>query len=83
MDQLDLDALPFTGRIVSDRKVSEHHTIIPASSFATNLPSTQQSIFDAVVTRFISAFYPPCLKEVTTVDGMANQVHLFAPAVCG
>ncbi len=74
IDQLNLDALPFTGRIVSDRKVSDHHAIIPAGALPTNLPSTQQRVFDAVVTRFISAFYPPCLKEVTTVDGMANKV---------
>ena len=81
IDQLDLDALPFTGRIVSDRQVSEHHAIIPAGAFATNLPSTQQRVFDAVVTRFISAFYPPCLKEVTTVDGMANEVPFRARGV--
>jgi len=74
IDQLDLGALPFTGRIVNDRKVSDHHAIIPSGALPTSLPSTQQRVFDAVVTRFISAFYPPCLKEVTTVDGMANNV---------
>ena len=62
IDQLDLDALPFTGRIVNDRKVSDHHAIIPAGGLPTNLPSTEQRVFNAVVTRFIAAFYPPCLK---------------------
>ena len=81
IDQLDLDALPFTGRIVSDRQVSEHHAIIPSGTLATNLPSTQQRVFDAVVTRLIAAFYPPCLKEVTTVDGMANEVPFRARGV--
>jgi len=74
IDQLDLDALPFTGRIVNDRKVSDHHAIIPAGALPTSLSSTQQRVFDAVVTRFIAAFYPACLKEVTTVDGVANNV---------
>ena len=81
IDQLDLDALPFTGRIVNDRKVSDHHAIIPAGALPTNLPSTEQRVFDAVVTRFIAAFYPPCLKEVTTVDGMANEVPFRARGV--
>ncbi|HBR66667.1 MAG TPA: DNA topoisomerase III, partial [Opitutae bacterium] len=29
IDQLDLDALNFTKRIVDDKKVSDHHAIIP------------------------------------------------------
>jgi DNA topoisomerase-3 len=63
IDLLDLDALPFTGRIVNDRKVSDHHAIIPAGALPNNLPQAEQRVFDAVVTRFIAAFYPPCLKE--------------------
>ena len=42
---------------------------------ATTLSSHEQLVFDAVVTRFIAAFYPPCLKDVTTVDGTANGVR--------
>ena len=37
IDQLNLDSLPFTGRIVNDRKVSDHHAIIPVGHFADNL----------------------------------------------
>ncbi len=81
IDQLDLDALPFTGRVVSDRQVSEHHAIIPSGTFATYLPPTQQRVFDAVVTRLIAAFYPACLKEITTVDGTANEVPFRARGV--
>lgn len=81
IDQLNLDALPYTGRIVNDRKVSDHHAIIPVGALPTNLPSPQEMVFDAVVTRFIAAFYPVCLKEVTTVDGMANEVLFRARGV--
>jgi DNA topoisomerase-3 len=81
IDLLDLDALPFTGRIVNDRKVSDHHAIIPSGDLPTELPSNQQRVFDAVVTRFIAAFYPPCLKEVTTVNGAANDVPFRARGV--
>ncbi len=81
IDQLDLDSLPFTGRIVNDRKVSDHHAIIPVGALPTSLPSPQEKVFDAVVTRFIAAFYPACLKEVTTVDGTANEVPFRARGV--
>jgi DNA topoisomerase-3 len=81
IDQLNLDALPYTGRIVNDRKVSDHHAIIPVGGLPTSLPSPQEKVFDAVVTRFIAAFYPVCLKEVTTVDGMANEILFRARGV--
>ena len=81
IDQLDLDSLPFTGRIVNDRKVSDHHAIIPVGALPRALQSTEKLVFDAVVTRFIAAFYPACLKEVTTVDGMANEVPFRARGV--
>ena len=38
-------------------------------------------MFEAVVTRLIAAFYPPCLKEVTSVDGTANRVPFRARGV--
>ena len=81
IDRLDLNALPFTGRIVNDRKVTDHHAIIPVGNFLQNLPPDQQRVFEAVVTRLIAALYPPCLHEVTTVDGTANRVPFRARGV--
>jgi len=81
IDQLNSASLPFSGRIVNDGKVSDHHAIIPVGAVSTSLPSFQEKVFDAVVTRFISAFYPPCPKEVTTVDGKAIQVPFRARGV--
>ena len=81
IDRLNLASLAFTGRIINDRKVTDHHAIIPAGNSPTSLPSTQQRVFEAIVTRLIAAFYPPCLKEVTTVDGMAKRVPFRARGV--
>jgi DNA topoisomerase-3 len=81
IDRLNLDALPFTGRIINDRKVADHHAIIPAGNLPQNLPSTQQRVFEAILTRLIAAFYPSCLKEVTSVDGTANSVPFRARGV--
>ena len=74
IDRLDLAALRFTGRIIDDRKVSDHHAIIPTGSLPGTLGSAEQKVFEAVVTRLIAAFYPPCEKEVTTVHAVSNQV---------
>jgi DNA topoisomerase-3 len=79
--RLDLGALPFTGRIVNDAKVSDHHAIIPTGKAPGSLPPAAQKVFDAVVTRLIAAFYPPCAKEVTTVSGVSNGVPFRARGV--
>src|SRR5262249_6899017 len=45
------------------------------------LPPAQQKVHDAVVTRLIAAFYPVCVKEVTTVAGESNAVPFRARGV--
>ncbi len=74
IDRLDLSSLRFTGRIIDDRKVSDHHAIIPTGSLPGGLGPAEQKVFDAVVTRLIAAFYPACEKEVTTVHAASNKV---------
>jgi DNA topoisomerase-3 len=79
--RLDLKALAFTGRIVDDAKVRDHHAVIPTGKAPGNLPPAQRTVYDAVALRLIAAFYPPCLKEVTTVTGDANGVPFRARGV--
>jgi DNA topoisomerase-3 len=74
IDRLDLAKLRFTGRIVDDRKVGDHHALIPTGSLPGTLASAEHKVFDAVVTRLIAAFYPPCEKEVTTVHAVSQEV---------
>ena len=78
---LSLDKLPFSSRIVNDSKVTDHHAIIPTGKIPANLSQQDQQVFDAIVTRLIAAFYPPCLKDVTTVDGTTNRVAFRARGV--
>ncbi|MBT3193104.1 MAG: DNA topoisomerase 3 [Verrucomicrobia bacterium] len=65
---LNLAELPLTARIVNDAKVADHHAIIP-----TNYPpqrplgGDEGKVYEAVLMRFIAAFYPPCIKSVTHV----------------
>ena len=81
VDKLDLKALPFTGRIVNNQKVTDHHAIIPTCTAPGMLRDREQKVYEAIVVRLIAAFYPPCLKEVTTVDGVANDVPFRARGV--
>ena len=75
------DALAFTGRIIDDTKVSDHHAIIPTGKRPGALSPAGQKVFDAVVIRLIAAFYPACVKEVTTVAGVSNGVPFRARGV--
>lgn len=69
--RLDLAALEFTKRIVDDKKVSDHHAIIPTTILGTHLEGDEAKLYDAVVTRLIAVFYPPCVRAVTTVEAVS------------
>jgi DNA topoisomerase III len=70
---LDLDALPRTKRIFDDKRVTDHHAIIPTGQLPKDLTPEQQKVFDAVLTRLVSVFYPPCLRAVTEVFARAGK----------
>ena len=79
--RLNLRALTFTGRIINDGKVKDHHAVIPTGKQPRDLAPTLQNVYDAVVTRLIAAFYPACVKEVTSVGGESNGVAFRARGV--
>ena len=68
IEPLDLAKLNFSKRIINDAKVSDHHAVIPTDELPGSLPDQEAKIYEAVTTRFIAAFYPPCIKNVTTVS---------------
>jgi DNA topoisomerase-3 len=69
--RLDLAALPFSKRIIDDKKVSDHHAIIPTHVLGRELEGDEARLYDAVVTRLIAVFYPACVRAITTVDANA------------
>ena len=71
--KLDLAALPFSKRIIDDKKVSDHHAIIPTTIVGDRLEGDEAKLYDAVVTRLIAVFYPPCIRAVTTVDAVSAE----------
>lgn len=73
LEKLDLTNLPFSNRIINDKKVTDHHAIIPTGKGCHGLPSQSQSVYDAILTRLIAVFYPSSVKEITTIDGTVNK----------
>jgi DNA topoisomerase III len=81
ISKLDLRALAFTGRVIDDKKVSDHHAIIPTGKPPGALSPNEETVYDAIVVRLIAVFYPACVKEVTSVTGTSNGVPFRAKGV--
>ena len=58
---------------VDDKKVSDHHAIIPTEEavLLEHLSSEERKVYDLVVRRFISVLYPPFEYEQTTLKATA------------
>ena len=59
------------GRFVYDKKVSDHHAIIPTEQFVQldHMTNEERKIYDMVVRRFLSVLYPPCIYEEVIMEG--------------
>lgn len=55
---------------VDDKKVSDHHAIIPTEQpvSLSSLSEPERKIYDLVVRRFLAVFYPPYEYEQTTIQ---------------
>lgn len=79
--RLDMSRLAADARIYDDGKVADHHAIIPTGRPPGALGPPLKKVYDAVVLRLIAAFYPPCVREVTTVSGEAAGVPFRARGI--
>jgi DNA topoisomerase III len=60
-------------KVFNDKKVTDHHAIIP-TGVQSNLQYNQQQVYDIITKRFIAVFYDDCLVANTTVIGKAADV---------
>ncbi|WP_347925973.1 DNA topoisomerase 3 [Pontimicrobium sp. SW4] len=60
-------------KVFNDKKVTDHHAIIP-TGIQINLQQNQQKVYDIIVKRFIAVFYNDCQVANTTVIGNAENV---------
>jgi DNA topoisomerase-3 len=63
-----------SARVFNDKKVTDHHAIIP-TGMQTNLQYNEQHVYDIIVKRFIAVFYEDCKVSNTTVIGKAADVN--------
>lgn len=66
-----------SSKFFNDKKVTDHHAIIP-TGIERQLPAHEQQVYDAIARRFIAAFYPDCLVAKTTVIGESEGVEFKA-----
>ena len=59
---------------VDDKKVSDHHAIIPTEQFVQldHMTSEERKIYDMVIRRFLSVLYPPAVFEQVSMEGQAG-----------
>ena len=53
-------------RIFNNAKISDHFAIVPTGTAPHGLDEVQQKVYDMIVRRFISVFFPAAQFEVTT-----------------
>jgi DNA topoisomerase-3 len=66
--------LPKSKRVFDNKKVTDHHAIIPTGMRPEGLTADEKKVYDLVALHFIAAFYPDCQVSNTTVTARAGEV---------
>jgi DNA topoisomerase-3 len=66
--------VPKLKTVFDDKKVTDHHAIIPTGVYPSGLGPEEKRIYDLIARRFIAVFYPECKISNTTVLGKVGQV---------
>lgn len=71
---LSMKPVKVSKSFVDDKKVSDHHAIIPTEQFVQldHTTNEERKIYDLVVRRFLSVLYPPFEYEQTTMKASAG-----------
>lgn len=70
--------IPKLKSVFDDKKVTDHHAIIPTGVQPSGLSHPEQQIYDMIVRRFVAAFYPECKVSNTTVLAKVGQIEFRA-----
>ncbi|MCF6182447.1 type IA DNA topoisomerase [Lutibacter sp.] len=62
-----------SSKVFNDKKVTDHHAIIP-TGIQIKLQYAQQQVYDIITKHFIAVFYDDCKVANTTVIGKASDV---------
>ena len=66
--------LPKSKKVFDNKKVTDHHAIIPTGQRPEGLTAEEKKVYDLVALHFIAAFYPECEVSKTTVLAKAGEM---------
>lgn len=67
-------SLPKSKKVFDNKKVTDHHAIIPTGQRPEGLTADEKKVYDLVALHFIAAFYPECEVSNTTVLAKAGEI---------
>ena len=67
--------LPKSKKVFDNKKVTDHHAIIPTGVYPQGLTDFEKKVYDLVARHFIAIFYPECKFRTTTVMGDSAGVE--------
>ena len=67
-------SLPKSKKVFDNKKVTDHHAIIPTGVKPDNITADERKVYDLVALHFIAAFYPECEVSNTTVIAKAGEM---------
>ncbi len=59
---------------VDDTKITDHHALLITGEKPNNLSSEEASIYHLIIGRMLEAFSQPCIKDITTMEALADNV---------
>jgi len=65
-------------KVFDDKKITDHHAIIPTGEYPSALSHQQKQVYDSIARRFLAAFHPDCIVSNTTVMGEAAKYEFKA-----
>lgn len=77
-EQLLTQPIPKSKTVFDDKKVTDHHAIIPTGVTPSGITPDENKIYDLVARRFIAVFYPECKVSNTTVLGKVGTLEFKA-----
>ena len=66
--------LPKSKKVFDNKKVTDHHAIIPTGQRPEGLTAEEKKVYDLVALHFIAVFYPECEVSNTTVLAKAGEI---------
>ena len=66
--------LPKSKKVFDNKKVTDHHAIIPTGQRPEGLTADEKKVYDLVALHFIAVFYPECEVSNTTVMAKAGEI---------